>query len=228
MLVLNATTLNTGHNWQFTASWMGEPPISGEGGVDTNYRLRRMYYSEAPENYRQIRLGYAVAASSCVPSLFDPLNLPNLYPDNVVRLVDGGVQDNQGATALLDQGCNVLLVSDASGQMGEQQDPSKNFIGVPLRSNTILQARIRLSEFENLASRRRASVDGLGLLHKKDLEKDSVDWVNCEDPVAASDDARPAWQKGELTSYESGKRFKPNWRRFEPISMPSTTRKLRP
>src|SRR5262249_55434424 len=25
-LVLNATTLNTGHNWQFTASWMGEPP----------------------------------------------------------------------------------------------------------------------------------------------------------------------------------------------------------
>ena len=28
MLVLNATTLNTGHNWQFTASWMGEPPIS--------------------------------------------------------------------------------------------------------------------------------------------------------------------------------------------------------
>ena len=26
VLVLNATTLNTGHNWQFTATWMGEPP----------------------------------------------------------------------------------------------------------------------------------------------------------------------------------------------------------
>ena len=90
----------------------------------------------------------------------------------------------RAAMALLDQGCNVLLVSDASGQMGEQQDPSKNFIGVPLRSNTILQARIRLSEFENLASRRRASLlRGLMFLHmKKDLEKDSVDWVNCEDP----------------------------------------------
>ncbi len=36
---------------------------------------------------------------------------------------------------------------------------------------------------------------------KKDLERDSIDWINCEDPVAASDDARPAWQKGELTTY---------------------------
>ena len=26
ILVLNATTLNTGHNWQFTTTWMGEPP----------------------------------------------------------------------------------------------------------------------------------------------------------------------------------------------------------
>jgi hypothetical protein len=204
MLVLNAATLNTGHNWQFTASWMGEPPISGEGGIDTNYRLRRMYYSEAPEEYRKIRLGYAVAASSCVPSLFEPLNLPDLYPGNVVRLVDGGVHDNQGAYALLDQGCNVLLVSDASGQMGEQQDPKKSLIGVPLRANTILQARVRLAEYDNLASRRRASLlKGLMFLHlKKDLESDSIDWINCEDPIAASDDdARPTWQRGELTTY---------------------------
>jgi predicted acylesterase/phospholipase RssA len=27
-LILNATSVNTGHNWQFTASWMGEPPGS--------------------------------------------------------------------------------------------------------------------------------------------------------------------------------------------------------
>jgi len=26
ILVLNATALNTGHAWQFTATWMGEPP----------------------------------------------------------------------------------------------------------------------------------------------------------------------------------------------------------
>ena len=42
MLVLNATTLNTGHNWQFTASWMGEPPISG--------RRRRRYELQIASN----------------------------------------------------------------------------------------------------------------------------------------------------------------------------------
>src|SRR5712692_6519364 len=80
ILVLNATSLNTGHNWQFTASWMGEPPSSLDAEIEGNYRLRRMYYREAPRlpdkwltwfrrpfappNYRQLRLGYAVAASS--------------------------------------------------------------------------------------------------------------------------------------------------------------------
>ena len=37
-LVLNATTLNSGHNWQFTASWMGEPPTTINRDVDTNNR----------------------------------------------------------------------------------------------------------------------------------------------------------------------------------------------
>jgi tetratricopeptide (TPR) repeat protein len=40
-LVLNSTTLNTGHNWQFTASWMGESPSQIDTYVDTNERYRR-------------------------------------------------------------------------------------------------------------------------------------------------------------------------------------------
>ncbi|MFT5764827.1 MAG: hypothetical protein ACI8X3_002259, partial [Saprospiraceae bacterium] len=47
-LILNATALNTGHNWQFTASWMGEPPGNIVKEVDAKLRLRRMYYWEAP------------------------------------------------------------------------------------------------------------------------------------------------------------------------------------
>ena len=42
MLVLNATTLNTGHSWQFTASWMGESPTAIDTEIDGNLRLRRM------------------------------------------------------------------------------------------------------------------------------------------------------------------------------------------
>ena len=79
VLVLNATSLNTGHNWQFTTTWMGEPPSAIDTDVDGNYRLRRMYYSDAPKeptNYQCFRLGHAVAASSCVPGLFEPLAMP--------------------------------------------------------------------------------------------------------------------------------------------------------
>ena len=60
ILILNATTLNTCHNWQFTATTMGEPPQGRrEDQIDTNARLRRLWYREAPEKYRQVRLGYA-------------------------------------------------------------------------------------------------------------------------------------------------------------------------
>lgn len=103
ILILNATTLNTGHNWQFTATWMGEPPSGVDSEVDGNDRLRRMYYEDAPSQHRKVRLGHAVAASACVPGLFEPLALAKLYPNKVVRLVDGGVHDNQGIVGLLDQ-----------------------------------------------------------------------------------------------------------------------------
>jgi predicted acylesterase/phospholipase RssA len=196
ILVLNATCLNTGHNWQFTASWMGEPPAGIDSEVDANYRLRRMYYSEAPEPHKEIRLGHAVAASACVPGLFEPLSLANLYertPSDsdrkvkpIVRLVDGGVYDNQGVAALLEQGCSVLLVSDASGQMSEQDKPSSGLLGVPLRSNSILQARVRVSEFEDLDSRRRGgTLKGLMFVHlKKGLPTRPVDWIDTQDPSA--------------------------------------------
>ena len=52
MLVLNATTLNTGHNWQFTATWMGEAATTIDNRIDSNDYLRRMYYSEAPGAYK--------------------------------------------------------------------------------------------------------------------------------------------------------------------------------
>ncbi|MBI5471568.1 MAG: patatin-like phospholipase family protein, partial [Ignavibacteriae bacterium] len=121
MLILNATALNSGHTWQFTASWMGEPPMEIDEEIDSNKRLRRMYYHEAPEKYRRFRLGHAVAASACVPGLFEPLALPNLYEDVTVRLVDGGVHDNQGTGSLKEQDCTVMVVSDASGQMDYQE-----------------------------------------------------------------------------------------------------------
>jgi predicted acylesterase/phospholipase RssA len=203
ILVLNATALNTGHNWQFTAKSMGEPPASVDSKVDANYRLRRMNYRQAPEKYRNFAFGHAVAASAAVPGLFEPLYLADLYPGIDVRLVDGGVHDNQGVSSLLEQGCSVMLVSDASGQMESVDRPGAGAFGTLLRSNNVLQARIRVAEYHDLDGRRMSGiVRSLMFLHlKKDVEADPVNWVDCQDPIEASEEARPAYKRGPLAEY---------------------------
>jgi predicted acylesterase/phospholipase RssA len=204
ILVLNAATLNTGHSWHFTASYMGEPPAGIDSEIDDNDRLRRMYYEDAPEGHKSVRLGHAVAASACVPGLFEPIALDKLYPDRVVRLVDGGTCDNQGVGALLEQDCNVILISDGSGQMESQKDPRRGLLGVLSRSSSIVQARVRQAQYQDLSGRRRSQLlRGFMFVHlKEDLDVDPVDWIDCPDPFDADDDdARPASRKGRLTSY---------------------------
>ena len=58
------------------------------------------------------------------------------------------------------------------------------FFGVPLRSNSILQARVRASQFRELQARRRAGLlRGLMFVHlKQDLGAEPVDWLECQDP----------------------------------------------
>ncbi len=202
-LILNATGLNTGHNWQFTASWMGEPPAGIDSKIDGNDRLRRLYYEDAPEtpvNHRRVRLGHAVAASACVPGLFEPLVLADLYDDMTARLVDGGVHDNQGISGLLEQDCTMLLVSDGSGQMDTKRDPSAGPISVPLRANDILMARVREAQYHELDARRRSSLlRGLMYVHLKDeIEGTRLDWRGCKE---ARDPDEAVAKDSSITSY---------------------------
>jgi len=204
ILVLNAATENTGHNWQFTASWMGEPPSRIDSEVDGNYRLRRMYYEgdHMPERHRDIRIGQAVAASSAVPGLFTPIELQGLYDGITVRLVDGGVHDNQGLYGLLDQNCNVMLVSDASGQMSTVDRPPDDPLGVLLRTTSMLQARVRTAQYREVEGRRKTKrLKGLLFVHlKKDLEVESRDWIGCDNPKETT--AAECLRRGRpLTSY---------------------------
>ncbi len=194
VLLLNTTSLNSGHSWHFTGRWMGEPPGSIGTEIDVNERYRRLWYEQAPKDqHKNYRLGYAVAASSCVPGLFEPLVLDELYPERTIRLVDGGVHDNQGVGALLDEDCTLVLCSDASGHMGDQKHPSNSIIGVPLRSNSILMDRVREAEYQDLRARVDSrALQGLFFIHtKKGLESLPIDWIDCQDPTgmpeAASD-----------------------------------------
>ena len=201
-LVLNATSLNSCHNWQFTASFMGEPPPRGiDVEIDANHRLRRMYHGEAPGTYRRdagkpnqsggVRLGEAVAASACVPGLFDPILLDDLYgalgrtaEKYRARLVDGGNYDNQGVASLREQDCTVLIISDACGQTGMSPEPASGHVGVMIRANDILMSRVRELQYQLLSNLKDAhTLQGVMYVHlKKGLEAQTVDWVCCDDP----------------------------------------------
>ena len=200
VLLLNTTSLNSGHNWFFTASWMGEPPGLMDEEIDVNERYRRLYYSQAPDDrqdLRNFRLGHAVAASSCVPGLFEPLVIDDLYPQRTVRLVDGGVHDNQGMQGLLDEGCTLILCSDASGQMADVSNPSDGPAGVLMRTSSILQDRVREAEYQDAKGRLDSrALEGLLFVHtKKELESRPLDWLNCNDPTPAapSEDQRTSY-----------------------------------
>jgi predicted acylesterase/phospholipase RssA len=198
ILVLNATTLNTGHNWQFTASWMGEPPTGAGEQVEASRRLRRIYYRDLPTQ-EPPALGKAVGASACVPALFPPVTMQGLYEGIDVELVDGGVHDNQGIASLLDQDCTVVLVSDASGQMRDAEHPKRGLLGVATRSNSILMARVRGAQYAELANLRRSeALRSLMIVHlKKGLPALPRDWVACQEPYRPEDDALAPAADGE-------------------------------
>jgi predicted acylesterase/phospholipase RssA len=186
VILLNSTSLNSGHTWHFTARWMGEAPGLVGQEVDVNERYRRVYYKQAPTaDLQQYRLGHAVAASACVPGLFDPLVLTGLYPGREVRLVDGGVHDNQGVGTLLDEGCTLLFCSDASGQMADIPKPADASLAVALRSNSILQSRVREAGYQDLKGRVDSrAIQGFFFIHlKKGLEAAPLDWIDCQDPT---------------------------------------------
>lgn len=146
ILLINATTLNSGHNWRFEASRMGEPEDKSlvHDEVDKNLNLLRpKRYEDIKSKREDFGFGVAVAASACVPGLFPSLSISDLYKDIRVELVDGGVHDNQGIEGLTDNDCTEFVVSDASGQMKDENNPATGSISVLLRSSGILSDRVR-------------------------------------------------------------------------------------
>jgi hypothetical protein len=149
-LLVNATALNSGHNWRFMPDTMGEPPLKDpdELDLDKGTRLERpKHYSEFKNaRLRDFELGEAVAASACVPGLFFPVPIRYAYSNVAVQLVDGGVHDNQGVQGLVDEdgvSCNRLIVSDGSGQMDWKAFPAPDLRHALGRSNQILMQRVR-------------------------------------------------------------------------------------
>jgi NTE family protein len=200
VLLINATTLNTGHNWRFEAVRMGEPlPDDGlardvYANVDKNMRLEPGYFaadktSSTPHRaitarQREFPLAVAVAASASVPALFHPLSISGLYEGIRVQLVDGGVHDNQGLQGLFDTDCTHLIVSDASGQMADLGLPATRIPGVAGRSNSIFGDRVRDEQLMHAFAR----PEPIALMHlRKGLVQDvHLPLADGEEPVAAA------------------------------------------
>ncbi len=84
-----------------------------------------------------LRLSQVVGASSCVPVVFPPVKIAG------DTLVDGGVADNQGVMSLMKEECNVLIVSDASGQIDVKNSVPEKALSVALRSSLVQQHHLR-------------------------------------------------------------------------------------
>lgn len=157
VILINATALNSGHNWRFSPYTMGEPPLGPtQEDLDRSTKLTRPDgYDDLEPGKRQgdFRLGWAVAASSCVPGLFFPMPVPDIYEDTNVQLVDGGVHDNQGVQGLIDEDgvkCDELIVSDGSGQMDWKSYPPTDVPHVLGRANSILMKRVRQEQLRDI------------------------------------------------------------------------------
>ena len=101
----------------------------------------------------------------------------------VVRHVDGGVHDNQGIASLFEQGCSVVLVSDASGQTALATDAGGGALVPLMRSNTVLMQRVRQEQYARLdAMQLGGLLKGAMFIHlKQDLDVVPVDWIGCEE-----------------------------------------------
>lgn len=199
ILVLNATTANTGHNWQFTASWMGEPagPINSE--IDGNLRLKQVRFDEAPEHYTNFNIGKAVIASASEPGSLEPISLAELYPKRIVRLVEGTISDPLAIRPLLDQGCSFMVVSDASGNTETQDCPEIDPLTVATRAERIATSHLRKAQFELLSLRQESSMlhDMVFVHLKKDLHGGTASASTVETPATQN----TSMESAPLTSY---------------------------
>lgn len=158
-LIINATSLNSGHLWQFTSFSVGEQRTMHEVGDDIEFLKKfRMNDDRLTIEQRKIlynlTLGQAVAASNCVPGIFEPLQIPNLYRTGripiTVRLMDGGLVDNQGLASLFVENCTHIICCDGSDILKFDNQPAVRFLEVALRANDILMDRIRRKSLNEL------------------------------------------------------------------------------
>lgn len=101
---------------------------------------------QAPKALNELTLSDAVAASANFPPVFTPFKIFGLFKPDYFRalsLTDGGVYDNQGVDALLEDRCTYIIASDAGGLVHEEPEPPEARIPMMDRIIDVLMGAIR-------------------------------------------------------------------------------------
>lgn len=109
-----------------------------------------------------LTIGDAVGASACFPPVFSPFIMQGIYDDarvGTLGLTDGGVFDNAGLTALLDEHCTCIIASDTGGAFDIAPRASTSHARMVLRLSAIMQADQGRSKRVALQERRRLNRD---------------------------------------------------------------------
>jgi len=134
ILVINATNLNNGHNFQFHATKMGE--VVSE--FDKNFRVS--FLRSGCEIYDKFLISEAVAASSAVPGVFPALKVK--LQNVELNLVDGGIYENIGLNALFSENVDKIIVSDGGYEMSNLEELGISYSIKVLRINSYLKRTI--------------------------------------------------------------------------------------
>ena len=182
-IIINATLLNNGHNWQFTAKGMGENSYMYDRTIDKNLSYPFKSYSEICGD---ITIGEAIATSSAVPMLFDPVEIE--YIDDKeecstknrggkLQICDGGVYDNLGLASLVNDECTHIIISDGSKQMTTEYNPSIFRLDVLSRTQDILMTKNRDAEYRFAHHlKEQGIIEGLIVSHmKEDINDKKLD-----------------------------------------------------
>jgi predicted acylesterase/phospholipase RssA len=174
--------------WAESRRLVGESPERLEAlmtFVIDLYQLRTclLIGSNAKRDFERITLADAVAASACFPPVFPPYTILGLYDDTHVatlRLTDGGVFDNQGISALFEEECTHVVVSDAGGLMQVERRVTAGRFGMMGRIFSILMDNVRNLQLRRLREESRVSaglsgVDGRGAVWEDLIQRYGLD-----------------------------------------------------
>lgn len=136
-LIINSTNINFGKVCCFTSDLKDAENNFFKFAEEISKHQANKYKFD----YKKLTIGHAVAASSCVPGLFPPMNI--LLDKSILSFVDGGVIDNLGISALMEEDYEEIIVSDGSLHIDQTFYYETSQLDMLMRTNDILMDQLK-------------------------------------------------------------------------------------